>query len=52
MILGNNKITDLGIINLIPSLSKHLKYIDLSGNNFGAMGCQYIASVIEKRSCE
>jgi len=41
--LQNNKISDRGLKNLMPSLQANLKQIDLSGNRFSFEGCRLLA---------
>ena len=48
--LKNNRITDQASEFVIESITKNGKYIDISGNKIGKIGCQNIAKCLYNKN--
>jgi NLR family CARD domain-containing protein 3 len=49
--LSGNRITKVGAQALLPQLSKNTRVLDLSCNNIGKIGIDYLCQALKTRDC-
>jgi len=49
--LSGNRMTEEGASILLEQITKNGKFIDVSNNSIGKMGCEHISRCLESRDC-